>query len=993
MGGVNPCININTRTDKNRRRILQRKWTMNIGFWNVRSLNSPGALDQLNDELQRYKIDIAAIQETKWPSSGGIALQGAQLYYSGSKNNKRENGTGFVVSNRVLKYVKTFTPIDDRMCKIRLKGKFYNTTIFSVYAPTEQADQDTKEQFYAKLHHELETSPGYDVKIICGDLNAKIGRELEFIATIGNQSLHEQCNENGNMLVSFAQATNMVVRSTQFPRKDIHKATWWSNDNVTKNQIDHFLVDSRHASTILGVRTYRGAECDTDHYLVVAKYFQRLSGNKRVPPETTKRWNCAKLEDAQIQTSFENKIAEKLVDVGDDREIGIDGKWERVKSAVYESADTVLGPKPVINNKWMDEECLQVVEDKKRARDRMLNDSTKENIDSYREANRKARQLCRKKKREQLEKQITNMEVNMKSNNSKEAYQVIKMAKRGYQPKLLHCKDENGNVVINEDRNMQMWSDYFRELLNVKRSEAERTFDLGRTVNAETEEPPSFSEVEEAVHKLKNNKASGEDGVIAELVKAGGKVLSTELHTLILEIWEKEEMPEDWKRAIIHPIFKKGDRSKCGNYRGIALLSVGYKVYANILLERLRPYVKEVIGDYQAGFKRNRSTIDKIFSLRQVHEKCWDSGVTLYQVFVDFKKAYDSIYREVVEKILVETGVPCKLAKLIQNTIDQTSYRVRVNGRLSTPFTSNAGLRQGDSLSPTVFNIVLDWVIRRAQINSNAYLFRNNEQTLAYADDIGFISTNRRIIEENITKLVESAKTVGLELNNEKTEAMITGRKAKEQAEAAGGSIKGFKIVDSFKYLGAIFNSQSDIMPEIKARIGSATKVLGALGKILRAKFISHAVKIRIYKTIIRPVLIYGCQTWVLNKNAVSMLQIFERKVMRKIYGPIRVGNDEWRIRTNRELQDLWKEENIIGIVKSTRLRWLGHVERGKDAVTRCNFQSDPVKPKVRGRPKTKWKDCVFRDLQQLGKANWRRFVNDRVVWRRIVKEGKTLKS
>ena len=90
------------------------------------------------------------------------------------------------------------------MCKIRLRGRFFNTTIFSVYAPTELADQDTKEQFYAKLQHEVDISPGYDVKIVCGDLNAKIGREKEYITTIGNQSLHEQCNENGNMLVSFA---------------------------------------------------------------------------------------------------------------------------------------------------------------------------------------------------------------------------------------------------------------------------------------------------------------------------------------------------------------------------------------------------------------------------------------------------------------------------------------------------------------------------------------------------------------------------------------------------------------------------------------------------------------------------------------------------------------------------------------------------------------------------------------------------------------------
>jgi hypothetical protein len=123
------------------------------------------------------------------------------------------------------------------------------------------------------------------------------------------------------------------------------------------------------------------------------------------------------------------------------------------------------------------------------------------------------------------------------------------------------------------------------------------------------------------------------------------------------------------------------------------LLPVGYKVFANILLDRLRSHTTHVVGDYQAGFKKNRSTTDKIFSLRQIHEKCWRSGLPLYQVFIDFKKSYDSISREAVERVLLEIGVPKKLAKLIQVTLTETQYRVRINGRLSSAFDCSSGLR------------------------------------------------------------------------------------------------------------------------------------------------------------------------------------------------------------------------------------------------------------------------------------------------------------
>ena len=135
---------------------------------------------------------------------------------------------------------------------------------------------------------------------------------------------------------------------------------------------------------------------------------------------------------------------------------------------------------------------------------------------------------------------------------------------------------------------------------------------------------PRATEVELAVDKLKSHKSTGIDQIPAELIKAGGRTICLEIHKLTASIWKKEKLPEEWKKSIIVPIQKKGDKTECSNYRGISLLPTTYKILSNILLSRLIPYAKEIIGDHQCGFRRNRSTIDHIFCIRQIIEKKWE---------------------------------------------------------------------------------------------------------------------------------------------------------------------------------------------------------------------------------------------------------------------------------------------------------------------------------------------------------------------------------
>ena len=149
------------------------------------------------------------------------------------------------------------------------------------------------------------------------------------------------------------------------------------------------------------------------------------------------------------------------------------------------------------------------------------------------------------------------------------------------------------------------------------------------------------------------------------------------------------------------------DKTDCNNYRGISLVPTTYKILSNILLSRLTPYAEEVIGDHECGFRPNRSATDHIYCIRQILEKKWEYNEEVHQLFIDFKKAYDSVRREVLYNIFLEFGIPKKLVRLIKMCLTETYSSVRVGKNLSDMFPIRNGLKQGDALSPLLSNFAL----------------------------------------------------------------------------------------------------------------------------------------------------------------------------------------------------------------------------------------------------------------------------------------------
>jgi hypothetical protein len=206
----------------------------------------------------------------------------------------------------------------------------------------------------------------------------------------------------------------------------------------------------------------------------------------------------------------------------------------------------------------------------------------------------------RNKKREYLKYNINKLATNSKNKNIGDLYKAINEFKRGYQPRNNLVKDENGDLLADSHNILNRWKNYVSQLLNVHNVSDVRQIEAHKT------EPlvpgPSHLEVEIAIVKLKKHKSPDSDQIPAELIQAGAKILLYVIHKLINSVWNKEELPDQWKESIIVTVHKKGDKTNCNNYRGISLLSTSWTILSNILLSRLSLYINEIIGVISVGF-------------------------------------------------------------------------------------------------------------------------------------------------------------------------------------------------------------------------------------------------------------------------------------------------------------------------------------------------------------------------------------------------------
>lgn len=354
-------------------------------------------------------------------------------------------------------------------------------------------------------------------------------------------------------------------------------------------------------------------------------------------------------------------------------------------------------------------------------------------------------------------------------------YEGIKYERTGFQPRLHNVKSKSGEILSEKNEIINRWKSYFEDILNGEEDEMLESQDCEiyqmNTMENNEEDPnitpPEYSEVTKAIKELKNNKAPGEDSITPELIKSAGFECQKRIHQLILKIWENEALPDEWRNGIIIPIHKKGSKLECTNYRPITLLNVTYKILSKLINTKLKEYAEQNLSDYQCGFRPNRSTTDHIFTIRRSMEKCMEYNTDLHMLFVDFKQAFDSINRAKICEIFEELKIPRKLTRLVTMTLKDTKAKVLIQSTMTEDFEIKRGVKQGDELSTTIFNLILHHAIK--DLHNGGHIMNRSYQILAYADDVTIMARSSRSLVQIAQKLFERAKEVGLRINEEKT--------------------------------------------------------------------------------------------------------------------------------------------------------------------------------------------------------------------------------
>jgi hypothetical protein len=230
-------------------------------------------------------------------------------------------------------------------------------------------------------------------------------------------------------------------------------------------------------------------------------------------------------------------------------------------------------------------------------------------------------------------------------------------------------------------------------------------------------------------------------------------------------------------------------------------------------------------------------------------------------------------------------------------TLEGAQAKVIVDGRLSTPFDISIGVRQGDGLSATLFNLALHKALKNLE-KSNTILNRLT-QICAYGDDILVITRSFPALEALCVELSREAARVGLVVSPDKTKYMRFSASPSRRS-VKGVTINGvmYKGIAEFIYLGTLINNDNSVEKEIQKRILASNRTYFAAISLFRSQLLSRATKILLYKALIRPVVSHGVEAWTMTKKDEQALLVFERKIFRRIYGP-KYENGEWKSRTN----------------------------------------------------------------------------------------------
>lgn len=965
-----------------------------IATWNIRSIQ--GKEDELEAEFESMELELLAITETKKKGEGSTTTKnGHLLIYSGVKNNMRAKaGVGCLINKRIAESVYRWKSWSERILSVELKDLNNEVkTIIVVYGPNEDNSTETKEQFWDELTTITEEAIG--TVVILGDFNGRVGRRDSMYKEVMGPFGEDIRNNNGERLLNFCILNNMLVTNTLFEHKNIHRYTREMSSRGEKSIIDYILVQKEKRAIVLDTKVRRGPEIGSDHYVVTAKIKDENNTSKN--EEKTKRkieHECLRthrLADKDIAKLYKMETDKRFEEVYNKREdITIELLWKRFKDIVIESTRKICGSYRKANTKkqtaWWTEEIKAQVKIKKEKWKKYINQRTTDNYEQYKKERKAVKDLVMSLKKKKWREFGEKMETDYKT-NQKLFYRVLKTQRNGKQKENTTIKDRNGGLLKGDNEVMERWREYFRELLDDGHRGMEESYDRADNIEVNEDTIITMEELKQAIKTLKNGKAPGCDMITSEMIKnLGENGMNTLLH-IFEKVWNEEVVPEDWRTSLIVPVYKTGDKQDCSNYRGITLLSTAMKLYEKILDRKIRQKIEATLEETQSGFRKGRSIQDHIFTMKILFEKAKQENRKLYIGYIDLVKAFDKVERKKLWKILEKRGISRKLIQIIKNIYSFNKNRVISHNRSSKTFNIKTGLRQGGSLSPVLFAIFMDEILKECTKRTKKFHvgYRNMQRVeiseCAFVDDVIVIAGREKDLQGSMEIWNEVIKEFGMEVNKIKTKVMVVG-----EPEDINIELDGIKMeqVKSYRYLGVELNEDGGQNLEINRRIENTMKLYHMLNKgFISKKEISRNTKISVYKSIYRPTLTFSCESWALTGNQKKKIQAVEMKYLRRVRGVTRMH----KLRNETIRQDL-DIEPIQNFIERRQLSWWGHLNRmNNERPAKRIWETKIQKRKKRGRPEKTWNNILTEIINGKGKT-WseaRRLAMDKRQWTEFV--------
>ncbi|KAL4092477.1 hypothetical protein QTP88_026978 [Uroleucon formosanum] len=462
-------------------------------------------------------LAISGLSETHQREKKHFKTSGGnQIMCSGNDTNSR-NGVAVIVNKKWSHSIIEYIAVNDGIIVVQLNSTPNKLNLVQVYAPTSAAEEKEINEFYNILAEVVLQLPKSEITIIQGDFNAKVGAG---------------CME-----------ANITGKFT-------HNRAHTSPNGEYKNQIDYCLISSRWKSNIENIKTRPGADCGSDHQLLVAKLRIHLKKCKK-PQHKTIQHIYSRKEWERFGTILHQKLK---------HENNINN-WADLKQVFGTTKNETIKERPRNQKKncWFSKETIDIIEKRRKLKVKGLH--------------------C-----------TLQIEAFADKNHTRELFQEIKKLTGDFKLKRSAIKDAYGKVQTDSSDILECWRTYCQKLYTDPDEHSDNKNTYGE------QEPGILSEeTEQAVSKLKNNKAPGSDEITAEMLKLSGDKGVKILWKLCNEIWTTGVWPEDWVESIFIPLHKKGSTEDCSNYRTISLISHASKVLLNVIHARLKYYVDSQI--------------------------------------------------------------------------------------------------------------------------------------------------------------------------------------------------------------------------------------------------------------------------------------------------------------------------------------------------------------------------------------------------------------